>query len=51
MEPAIDRFAYLDGESARAIDPFAAVGVRAQQTDRVLAKRDKGPVIHRAALK
>ena len=44
------RFTHLHGEAASAIDPFAAVCVRVQQTDRVVAKCDKGPVIHGATL-
>ena len=38
---------YLDREATRPINTLSAVHIRVQQTSRVIAKCDKGPVIKR----
>ena len=44
------RLAHLDSEAAGAINSLPTVRIRVQQTDRVITKRDKGPVIHGTTL-
>lgn len=38
---------YLYSEAAGPIDALSTICIRVQQTDRVIAKRDSGPIIHR----
>jgi len=40
----------LDREATRPINTLSAVHIRVQQTNRVIAKCDKGPVIQRMYL-